>query len=60
MNNEDSNVIIKELYPFVESAIKEKTRSFLQNVSKFFNARHEDLYDVAPYNRIYFNKNTVE
>ncbi len=57
MNNEDSNVIIKELYPFVESAIKVKTRSFLQNVSKFFNARHEDLYDVAPYNRIYFNKN---
>ncbi len=52
----DSNIILQELYPLVESKIKTKSRLFLQNIAKFFNSRHEDLYNVAPYNRIYFNK----
>ena len=55
----DSNIITTELYPVVRDALEKNSRRFIQNIGKFINAHHDSIYDVAPYDRIYFNVNDV-
>ena len=56
----DSDVIIKKIYPLVEAALNKNSRKFIQNINLFFNSRHEQLFDIAPYDNIYFNKTDVD
>lgn len=52
----DSYVLRKKLYPYIEGLLKKNTSRFMSNINKFINDRHEQLFDIAPYDRIYFNK----
>ena len=54
----DTNYIIKELYPLVESKLKAPViaKRFYDNMGVFFNKKHNQINDIAPYTNIYFNK----
>lgn len=56
----DSNVIIKQLYPVVETALKKNEKKFQDNIAKYINAHHDQMFDIAPYERIYFNQTDVD
>lgn len=56
----DSNVIIKELYPLIEAQLKKNETKFIKTLGKFFIDRHEQLFDIAPYDNIYHNQKDVD
>ena len=56
----DSNVIIKRLYPLVSGLLAKNDAKFRDNIAKFINARHELLFDIAPYDVIYFNQTDID
>ena len=55
-----TSVIVKDLYPLVEKALDKNDKKFRDNIAKFFNSRHEQLFAIAPYDRIYFNQVDVD
>ena len=57
---EDSDVIIKKLYPLVSQALSKRDSKFRANIAKFINDRHDLLFDIAPYDRIYFNQTDID
>lgn len=56
----DSNVLIKDLYPFISSALDKNSNKFMNSINKFINDRHQQLFDIAPYDRIYFNQTDID
>ena len=59
--NFDTNVIIKKLYPMVDKALSGPSGpKFKKNIGEFINNRHSELYDNAPYTRIYFTKEDAD
>lgn len=56
----DSNVLIKKLYPIVEKCLDKNDNKFRANIAKFINDRHELLFAIAPYDRIYFNQTDID
>ena len=58
----DTNFLNTELYKLIETQLSKTPikRSFTANVANFFNARHEQVYDIAPYTNIYFNQSDVD
>ena len=57
MANKDTDVVIEKLYPVVEAAMNKRSGRFLRAVQTFINNRHEEIFAIAPYDRIYFNQN---
>ena len=57
---DDSNVIIKKLYPFVSEAISKHNTSFIKNINNFFTTRHEEVFAIAPYDRILYNQTDID
>lgn len=56
----DSNILIKKLYPVISNCLEKNTNKFMANINKFINDRHEQLFDIAPYDRIYFNQTDID
>lgn len=56
----DSKVIIKDLYPLVAKALDKNDKKFRDNIAKYFQDRHKELFDIAPYDRIYFNQRDLD
>ena len=53
----NTKAIVTGVYPLVENSLKTNLNKYKQNIGKFINARHNELYDIAPFTRIYW---TVE
>ncbi len=51
-----TNAIVKGIYPIVEKALNNSTikNRYKRLVSDFINARSKELYDIAPFTRIYW------
>lgn len=49
-----TKAIVTEVYPLVENSLKTNLNKYKQNIGKFINARHNELYDIAPFTRIYW------
>lgn len=60
MSEQVTSVIIKKLYPLVETALNKNDSKFRNNIAKFINDRHELLFAIAPYDRIYFNQTDID
>lgn len=60
MTQSDSNIIIKKIYPLVEQCLAKNESRFRSNIAKFINDRHELLFAIAPYDRIYFNQTDID
>ena len=57
---DDSKVLITKLYKLVSNCLDKNDSKFRANIAKFMNDRHEQLFDIAPYDRIYFNQTDVD
>lgn len=57
---DDSYVIIKQIYPIIEQALEKNDTRFRSNISSFINSHHDLLFDIAPYDRIYFNQKDID
>jgi len=53
-------VIIDKLYPLVAPAVEKNLNKFKNCISDFINANHKQLYDVGPYDIIYFKRSDAE
>ena len=60
MPNNITSVIYDRIYPVIAKAIEKNDNRFRANINSFFNKNHELLYEIAPYDRIYFNQNDVD
>lgn len=56
----NTNIIIKKIYPIIEVQIKKNLSNYKKYIGKFISDRSEDLYDIAPYRRIYFTQKDEE
>lgn len=58
----DTNYIAIDLYKLIESKLSKNNikRNYIACLAKFFNSRHEQLYDIAPYTNIYYNQSDVD
>lgn len=56
----DSTVLVKKLYKFVSNCLDKNDSKFRANIAKFMNSRHQQLFDIAPYDRIYFNQTDID
>lgn len=57
---EDSNVLNGKLYKVIASCLDKHDSKFRANIAKFINNNHEQLFDIAPYDVIYFNQTDVD
>ena len=53
-------VINKKIYPVVEKALQKNDAKFKANIKKYFQDRHEQVYAIAPYDRIFFNQTDID
>ena len=62
MKFEDSTYILDELYPLVKLKLDNKSieRKFISNIANFFNAKSNQINDIAPYTNIYYNKSDLD
>lgn len=51
---ENTTAILKGIYPKVSTAVKTNLIKYKNNIGKFINVRHNELYDNGPYTRIYW------
>lgn len=56
----EDQVVIDNIYPLVDSSIKNKTAALKSCIERFVHKRHDSLYDYAPVDRIYFRKADVD
>lgn len=55
-----NDVILKELYPKVQTKIKNNQAKYKQMIGRFIEKRHKELYDIAPCDRIYYGLDDLE
>ena len=58
--NFDTDAILKEIYPLIEESLKTRLPQWKRCMSEFIQARSKDLFDIAPFERIYYNENDSE
>ena len=49
-----TSIIFQQIYPMVEAALDKYDSKFRDNIAKFFNTNHELVFDIGPYDRIYY------
>lgn len=52
--------IVDKLYPVVADKLSKNVRKYMACISDFINANHKQLYDVGPYDVIYFRRSDVD
>lgn len=60
MSNKRTNVIVKDIYPLVETALKKNQTKYKKNIQTFIEERSKELYEIAPYTRIYFGQKDID
>ena len=49
-----TSAIVNDIYPVIEKRLSRNIDNYKKNVQTFFQRRANSIYDVAPYDRIYF------
>lgn len=52
--------IVDKLYPVVADKLSRNMRKYMACISDFINTNHKQLYDVGPYDVIYFRRSDVD
>lgn len=60
VSSDDSTILVKNLYPVIEKLLAKNDSKFRANIANFINNRHDLLFDIAPYDRIYFNQTDID
>ena len=53
------SVIIDKIYPIIEDALPKRKSQLKACIGRFIHSRHEQLYDYAPIDRIYFKQQEI-
>lgn len=56
----DTSVIVEKIYPLVEKSLDKNSAAVKKCIGNFITSRHSELYDNAPYHRIYFGKEELD
>ena len=48
------DIYITKLYPYISNKIKANSSKYKQCIGRFVEKKSEELYAIAPYDRIYF------
>lgn len=51
-----TSIVADEIYPIVAQSLDKNSNKFKMAIASFFNSRHKDIHDIAPYVIIYYNK----
>ena len=51
-----TSIIVQQIYPLVEAAIAKRDAKFRDHMAKWFNRNHELVFDIGPYDRIYYTE----
>ena len=54
-----TNVIDTELYSFIEDKIAKNENRYKAHLANFFNKNHDIMYDIGPYDIIYYTKSDI-
>ena len=54
-----TNVIATELYSFIEDKIAKNENRYKAHLANFFNKNHDIMYDIGPYDIIYYTKTDI-
>lgn len=60
MADKGSNILLKKLYPLIATSLEKNESKFLGNLGDFINSRHELMFDIAPYDRIYHGQAEID
>lgn len=57
-----TTVLKDKIYPKVNTALSKNgvIPKYKKNIQKYFNAKHDEIYNVAPYSRILFGQNEID
>ena len=58
--NKDTSIIVEKIYPMVEKSLDKNSNALKKCIGNFISNRHSELYDNAPYHRIYFGKEELD
>ena len=60
--NDLTTVIKYKIYPIINKAMSKSgsVAKYKKNVQSFFNSRHDDIHNIAPYTRIYFGQTDID
>lgn len=58
----NTTAIKDKIYPIINKALSKSgaIAKYKKNIQEFFNARHDDIHNVAPYTRIFFGQNDID
>ena len=51
-----TSIIVQQIYPLVEAAVSKRDAKFRDHMAKWFNRNHELVFDIGPYDRIYYTE----
>ena len=51
-----TSAIITDIYPIIEKGLSKHLTSYRKNIQLFFQRRAKSIYDVAPYDRMYYGE----
>ena len=49
-----------EIYPIVSNSLDKNTTKYKKNIQLFIESRSKELYDIAPFTRLYFGDNDIK
>jgi hypothetical protein len=55
-----TNVVATTLYDFIAPKIQQNENKFKNHLANFFNKNHDVIYDVAPYDIVYYTPNDIK
>ena len=56
----NTSVIANKIYPIIEKSLTKNTKQLKDCIGRYITSRYNELYDDAPYHRIYFGKNEID
>jgi hypothetical protein len=56
----ETSVIVKEVYPIVAKSLDKNINKFKNVVAKYIEERSKELFEIAPYDRIFFRDEDVK
>jgi hypothetical protein len=59
MSSTDTKSLLTNLYPLVETGLKNNLISYKRCIGRFIEARNKELYDTVPCSRTYFGANEI-
>lgn len=56
----DSNIIVQKIYPIVSKSLEKNTKKLLNTIGVFMTKNSHQIYDVAPYDNIYYTRQDID